>query len=294
MELRRPVNSTARLLARGWSFGTRNGRHSERHELIRREPSSTGAAAEWILISQTDHAHLAGRLAEHWGAAGFAPLVPREPLLWAIIHHDDGWHPWEASPGVDPSNGRPRSFTEMEISDSLAIWTGSIDTAAAAGPLEAYVVAGHFCALARRASAWKNGDPRWTSIEQFLTHNERLMSDWLAEWLGNDPARRTLQIARLALSQVQFFDALSLWFCCSEPSGVERVQTPGGKELTVSPLSPWRVRLSPWPLTIDSLNLEIPARAVPVAGYTSREELAAVPSQPLQLHWELQPDPGCA
>ena len=293
MRLKCRAYSFALFLGQGRYLGARSGRHSERNEMIRRDPSSTsGKSALWILMSQVDHAHLAGRLAEHWGGGSFAPLVPCEPLLWAIHHHDDGWQQWETAPGVDPSRGRPRSFTEMEISDSLSIWTGSIRIAAACGPLEAAVVAGHFCALARRANAWKNGDPQWAAVEQFLTRYERSISDWLAACQAGDPLGRTSEMARQALAQLQFFDALSLWFCCSEPDGVDRVQTPAGPELTLTPLAPGRIELTPWPFTVASLNVEIPARVVPAAPYETREDLAAAPSQPLQLRWHLQPDPG--
>src|SRR5262245_48839151 len=146
--------------------------------MIRREVKDETGQVRWVLIPQIEHALLAFRLAEHWGQGSFAPLEPRAELLWAVAHHDDGWRDWDASPGVDPVHGRPRSFTEMEIADSVAIWSGSIETAAAAGPLQGYVVAGHFCVLARRASAWRNADPAWDQAEAFLRKYEALMQDW--------------------------------------------------------------------------------------------------------------------
>src|SRR5262249_14641356 len=128
---------------------SRAGRPKRCCPMIRRDGSAAAeAAGRWILISQIEHARLAVRLAEHWSGRGFAPLMPRRELLWAVEHHDDGWRAWETAPGVDPTSGRPRSFVEMEPSDSVAIWTRSIDEAADAGPLEAYLVAGHFSSLA--------------------------------------------------------------------------------------------------------------------------------------------------
>jgi hypothetical protein len=264
--------------------------------MIRRDATGAQAAAtDWILISQVDHARLAARLAEHWGAGDFAPVVSRHEMLWAIDHHDDGWQAWETKPDVDPLTGRPRSFIEMPIDDSLAIWTGSIEIAAAAGPLEGYVVAGHFCALARRAAAWKTLDPRLPAVEEFVARYQRLRDGWLVAWQAADPAGRTRAMAEQALCQLQFFDSLSLWFCCAEATQSERVQTPGGPELTLTPLDAQRIAVEPWPLAVECLNLEVLGRAVPARRYDSREALAQAPSQPVLLRWKLQqalgPDP---
>jgi hypothetical protein len=261
--------------------------------MIRRDAGATGAPTQWTLISQIDHATLAGQLAEHWGAAPFLPLVPRESLLWAIYHHDDGWRHWETAPDAEPKHGRPRSFTEMEIEDSLVIWSGSIAIAAEAGHLEAYVVAGHFSALARRTAAWKSHDPNWSRVERFLVDNDRLMQSSLAAWQGIDPAN-TAETAQRALSQLQFFDSLSLWFCCAAATEPDTVDPPGGPRLTLTPVSETQVRFSPWPLAVPATNLEIRGRVVPMSRYRGREALAAVPFQTVQLDWRLEPDPDSA
>jgi hypothetical protein len=258
--------------------------------MIRRDlPAREGAPDRWALISQIDHARLAGRLAEHWGAGGFAPLAPREELLWAIAHHDDGWQSWEMAPQVDPASGVPRSFTEMEIDVSIAIWSASIDGAARAGNLQGFVVAGHFCALARRAAAWKKADPAWPRAAAFVLSYEGHMSRWLADWEKQDAATNTAAIARRALAQLQFFDSLSLWFCCAEATEPDTVETPHGPELKLAPETADLVRLSPWPLDVAQLEVEIPGRIVPARRYGSDELLAAAASQPVLLQWQLRP-----
>jgi hypothetical protein len=178
----------------------------------------------------------------------------------------------------------------MKIDDSRAIWTGSIDGAARAGSLEGYLVAGHFCALARRAAAWKSADPAWRRAEQFIEHYEDRMPTWLAAWQAENPVSNTAAVARLALAQLQFFDSLSLWFCCAEASDPDRVVTPGDVELSLIPEDGSHVRLVPWPLEVARLNLEVPGRIVEARHYSSRAALAAAPSQPIRLAWELQPE----
>lgn len=257
--------------------------------MIRRDLTPPPA---WILISQIEHAQLAARLAEHWGAGEFAPLWPRRELLWAIEHHDDGWRQWDLAPGVDSASGRPRSFTEMQPADSAAIWSASIETARAAGPLEAYVVAGHFCVLARRVSGWLSADVRRDVVEPFLARFDKLMADCLSAWQAQEPARNTRDAAELALAQLQFFDALSLWFCCSAASEAESVQAPAGPMLTLTPQGPERVELAPCPLLVPRLDVAVEGRLVAAQSYGSREELAAGPTQPARLRWQLHPGPA--
>ena len=265
--------------------------------MIRRESSAPQAAgAEWILISQVDHARLSGRLAERWGGGGVAPLVERDELLWAIAHHDDGWSEWEKSPDVKPELARPRSFIEMELADSLEIWAISITGAAEFGPLAGYVVAGHFCALLRRYDeGWKNDKTLSAEADRFLATYESLMDGCLKAWHGRRPADNTPERAALALAQLQFFDALSLWFCCQEATEADELPTPSGPTITLLPLArqagagPLRVAMTPWPMTVDSSNLEIQGRAVPARRYESSEDLAAVPEKPVEIRWHLQP-----
>jgi hypothetical protein len=257
--------------------------------MIRREVPATGAAPpQWILIPQIEHARAAAALAEHWGRGDFGPLLPRSELLWAIAHHDDGWRAWDEAPQVDPVRGQPRSFTEMDPVDSLAIWSASIEMARRAGPLEAYLVAGHFCALARRVSPWINDPLGKQHVQQFLAEHETRMASWLADWKAQNPDDNSSQRAALALGYLQFFDALSLWFCCAPASEPEQVETPGGPVLTLDPLGRERVVLRPWPLGVASLNLEVQCRVLAAGQYATAGELAAAPSQPLRLHWHLQ------
>jgi hypothetical protein len=259
--------------------------------MIRRELAARdGAPAAWVLISQIDHAHLAGQLAEHWGAGGFAALEPHDELLWAIFHHDDGWLDWDRSPGVNPDTGVPRQFTEMEPAETLAIWTKSIDAAAARGPLEGYLVAGHFCRLGRRGTAGKEHDPQVQPFVRFLDDYEARARTWLALWQVGHEHTRTHAVAEQALDQLQFFDTFSLWFCCSESTEREVVDTPAGIDLTLAPRGPFQIRLSPWPYRVGELDLLAPGRLIPAAHYPSREALAAAPSQPITLRWKLSPE----
>jgi hypothetical protein len=182
----------------------------------------------------------------------------------------------------------------MELADGLEIWSASITVAAEHSPLAGFVVAGHFCALLRRYDANWRGDERHTAAaERFLNTYESLMNGCLKAWQARSPDR-TPQQARDALSQLQLFDSLSLWFCCDEADTPDEFETPNGPVVTLTPLGrasdgAIRVSLSPWPLAVDGLNLEVPGRAVPVRRYRDRAELAALPGEKIRLRWRLEP-----
>jgi hypothetical protein len=258
--------------------------------MIRRDDMSA-AGPSWILISQVDHALLAGQLAEHWSAAGFAPLAPRDALLWAVNHHDDGWRAWEAAPTIEPRSGHPRTFTEMPVDEALTIWSASIALAAAAGSLEGYVVAGHFAALARQAAAWQKTAAYASRVAAFLADCDRTMPVWLDRLQAENPTANTPRQANRGLRQLQFFDALSLWFCMAERQAPYKIETPDGPAVTFEPTAPGRLLVAPWPLSVEHLQLELPARSVPAVAYRDAAALAAAPSQPTLLRWRLQPHP---
>jgi uncharacterized protein DUF3891 len=256
--------------------------------MIRRTQKTADGGQAWMLISQVDHAHLAGELAASWGAGPFPPLVPRDQLLPAIDHHDDGWAEWERCPQVDAEHGRPIDFLEMQLADSLAIWQRSIDAAAAFGPLAAYVVSGHFSALLRRSNAWQPTTTPPAGATAFLDQQDRDRAHWLEAWQGADPVRNTPEVAEQGLKFLQFFDALSLWLCMAERHEPRSMATPGGPELTLTPRTQ-EVELRPWPWRVPELNVRVAGRAVPVARYESAQALEQAVSQTVVLSWRLMP-----
>lgn len=75
------------------------------------------------LVSQPDHAELAGFLAAHWGNDEFAspghfansanPEELRANTVLAIAQHDNGWWEWEANPELTKGEGLPMDLREV-------------------------------------------------------------------------------------------------------------------------------------------------------------------------------------
>ncbi len=247
--------------------------------MIRREEQTPGGM-QWVLIGQPDHAQLAAELARHWGAA---PLEPRDELLLAIGHHDDGWTEWERSPQLDSERGRPLNFTEMPAEDSLEVWRRSIERAAARGPLVGWLVASHFSALLRGSS-----HAQLDAAVAWLTEFDARRRGWLAAWQESSPSASP-EAAERALRHLQMFDWLSLWFCTAVRTKPEPFATPSGDKLTITPEREGIFLASPWPLHVESLVLEIAGRAIPADDYRGRwpDPLARAPRR--QYRWVLRP-----
>ena len=75
------------------------------------------------MVTQPDHAEVAGYLAAHWGNDHFArpghyaPAPDAERLsaevIFAVAQHDNGWWEWEATPDVSAADGFPLDLSEV-------------------------------------------------------------------------------------------------------------------------------------------------------------------------------------
>ena len=78
-----------------------------------------------LCIEMTEHTRFAGQLAEHFGNDVFASVHPREPMLYAVSHHDQGWAPVDAAIGRDASTGLPWNLVKTPVEKLLQTGPGS-------------------------------------------------------------------------------------------------------------------------------------------------------------------------
>lgn len=107
--------------------------------MIRREEKNG-----WLLITQHDHAGLAGEIMAYWGNESFSVLEPRDEVLFAVGEHDAGWRQWDASPKIDASSGVPANFSEMDTYDQSVIWEHCFRDHAAEHQYASVLIALHF------------------------------------------------------------------------------------------------------------------------------------------------------
>lgn len=258
--------------------------------MIRRNIKLRDGADGWILISQIEHAHLAGQLAEVWTAKPAPALSSmRDELLAAIYHHDDGWDQWERSPGVDADLGHPLEFTEVPTIDSLAIWRRSIAIGEQIGPLAAYVIAGHFCYLLERSAAYAASDATGVAARNWSHEFRDQQSSWLDHWRAQDRNANTLAIADMALSFLQNLDAVSLWFCCAERTEPHETTLPIRTTVRFAPESPHRVRVSPWPFSAGEPEIRVRGTQMRAARFANAADFARAERETVELSWQLCP-----
>ena len=280
--------------------------------MIRREIQFADTAKQWLLISQVEHARLSGILAEHClhnlGQLQSHEINAndlqgvRQELTSAIVHHDDGWAAWEAQPQLDAQQGRPLSFLEYPLDQSLSIWSESVRMAKSLGNLAAWVVAGHFMILL--SASTDNCDK--PAAKAWLAEMTERRQHWLARWQSQQPDLNTLELAEEALLWLRLCDILSLWTCMTCPSLGETVDTwpdayvcaaglPLETTLTlISPsevaatTEPLLIQVDPWRFDVDEILLEAVGQTVPVQKYSQSKQLIATHQQH-RLSWRLVP-----
>lgn len=342
--------------------------------MIRRE-----AADGWLLISQVDHARLAGDFAAAWGNNRVPGLPLAEWLVPAVRDHDEGWRTWEAAPTVTEA-GRPRQFTEMPAAEATAIWTRSIElcasgppspaealrrlrsdggevtpddavvlnavlrnrgsfgadrlvadviaddglTAEAAAaslvrfeakalirrlptvvggtgyeitlpavgssPLGGVWVSRHFCALAEVGREHRRDQPdEIAALDAFLSEQTAKQGEWAAaakEFAGEELER----VLDTGFRYVRFFDAISLWLCCTDQDEPAEMPLSSSLTLTLTPRNPREIAVDPWPFRPDALELSAPAVRLPAGPIDESEALRAAlrSAERTMLRWVLK------
>jgi hypothetical protein len=267
--------------------------------LIRTQPDGS----LWI-ITQPTHAWLAGQLAEAWGNEGFAVPEPRDELILATHHHDDGWGTWEAAPTLGP-NGRLPSFTEMDIDLHIELWRRGIITNSALSPFAALMTALHATALYRGRLASRNDPPEVRAkIEGFQAEAADLIRRLRSELarhprigpaLPDSDAPRNYAHLRL----LQVWDLISLLLCggLTAPRTVDAVPALNGSvSLVISPSASGpepgaeHFHVRPWPFGSRPFTLWAGYRHVPRGTFDGDADLQAAltgaPWDVLEFHFE--------
>ncbi len=88
----------------------------------------TRRAGSLVLVTQPDHAAIAGVLARHWGNQQFATPAAREALVCAAEHHDDGWLELDARPMFNHEQARPAHFVELPLADTAPSYARGVES----------------------------------------------------------------------------------------------------------------------------------------------------------------------
>jgi hypothetical protein len=153
-----------------------------------------------LLVTQPDHAALAGTIMAHWCADGLPESPRRDEILLATRAHDDGWYGPDDKPIVDPETGRVLDFVRAPADLRQALWSRGVARLSAT-PYAAALVAEHALQVyhsSRDVAGWT----------EFFAQMRALRDDRLSESAGADAADLSHDYAFLRMG-----DLLSLMFC---------------------------------------------------------------------------------
>jgi hypothetical protein len=202
------------------------------------------------LITQPDHAALAGAIMQHSVALDEHPR--RSSILLAVTEHDNGWTEPDAAPLIDPATAIPFDFISAPIDIRQGVWPRGV-ARLVDDPWAAALVAQHAIVIFHRYRS----EPAWTP---FFADMETMRRE-LVEASG-------LLLPELLADYwfVGLGDLISLTFC----NGWTDVQE----------VDPWSVRLSGsqvfvWPDPFDgsTIPIAIEAQEIPKRQYRDEAEL---------------------
>jgi hypothetical protein len=253
----------------------------------------------FLLITQHDHALMAGKFAEKIGNAMFTPPSPYLQAIDGIAMHDSGWPLHDDAPTINVK-GEPLHVLEIGMELAVRVWSESAKRAAEKDPYTGLLVSLHVTALSNYAKMPPGPVPHERAenpAELFMLnkfqqkqfeHQENLrrelkmrtdlpLEDGLAD-AGEDPAEDLL---RFNFGLLRLMDRLSLDICCSEDLFEEVEDTvPHPGELPVMiefrHVGEGAMELTPWPFAVERIAVEIPCKRVPAKRYASDAELRAV------------------
>jgi len=218
------------------------------------EPRQLGHAEQYCLITQPDHAALAGQLAAAIRAAWMPTLSP--DAIEAIAVHDEGWAAFDTIALGERS--RPLSFIEVLPPQFLRAWTNSVDHAAGRSPLAGIMVSRHFCRLLRgRAES-----PRETKHDQMLM--QRFLQSESDRQQRLSCNLREVEI-EILVDVLQLCDVLSLYLCCGANEEVEFPQSLGRRKMRLRCTGADAFVLNPSPFP-SPVSLSVPAHHWPNGG----------------------------
>ena len=229
-----------------------------------------------LVLTMAQHTAMAGRFAEHFGNAAFAPVIPRELMVFVVGHHDAGWGPVDATNPRDPATGLPYHLTQTPIPRILATSRGSPDLNEAHHP---------FCGLLSSMHTTGLYTGRYgLSDKIFVDVVPEAHKPELLAFLEAEEARRDRLVGILTGSpetegwvaeaflfhcykQLQFFDTLALYFHMLPEGGrpattFENVPRAVGDDvrISVTPRGEGRYGLDPYPFDTDGLAVSYEAR----------------------------------
>lgn len=214
---------------------------------------------ELRVTTQHDHARLAWELLSLWRADGLPAHPRREPILFAVRTHDNGWREADSAPRVDPATGRPHDFMTMPREPRCEIWCRGTGRHAEDHPRAALLVTWHALALHRD----HRGEAAW---EEALLEPLDERFEELLERTGAARAEVEDDYRFLDLADALSLAACGAWTRPAERRGYRFGYRAGGARVD------GELWIDPFPLA-GATTFRVPCRRVPDRPYRGDADL---------------------
>ncbi len=258
-------------------------------------------ANEYILYTQNDHGDLAGQFAAHWGNDKFAPLEPRDSMVFAAEAHDNGWWHWDINPEVD-DQGMPITFRRTPRARLYEFIDKGIDNIMAQDLYAGLIASIHHAGLPQHRYGTLPAVPRRQDeyTTEFLKRREPLNQELIAKVGASKEydGANSKDFIWFNYRMMQVFDRLSLFFCCNydlEKATSSESQTQQDKdygrafyastinptpvrfgqddiEMKLTPASKTTLVVNPFPFDESPLNVTVRGRRIRRQQFRSQEE----------------------
>jgi hypothetical protein len=206
-----------------------------------------------LLITQPDHAHLAGFVMAHCTALSDHPR--RREILRAVTDHDAGWGPEDAAPRLNPDTREIADFIGSPAEVRQGVWPRTVAMLADGDPWAAALVAQHAITVYNRLHA----NPDW---QPFFERMAELRDELVLE------GDLTLEDLEADYVFVRLGDLISLMFCTRSDD--------------LNQFAGWSVTRTDDRVFVDpdlfggaTIPIEISARVLPRQRFPSNEALRA-------------------
>jgi hypothetical protein len=264
----------------------------------------TRRADRLLLITQPEHARLAGRLAEAWGNERFATPAPRAALICAAAHHDDGWHELDGLPAFNDDARRPANFVELPLERTVGPYGRGVESVYQRDPHAGVLVSMHFSGFYTARWGIQGGSPvdHPLAAQVVAAQEARWMPALREAWGYRGPRSEFDAHTWHAYEVLQALDVISLGLGLTDlarasdhgdrvpvTSTLGRLDPPGGARvvaavpisaggqrvgLTLRVTAPYRVCVDPYPFSEAEVELTMASRELEDRPYASAEEAA--------------------
>lgn len=165
---------------------------------------------DFTMITQHDHAKLAGQLAEGWDVDWFPNTEVRRHFIYAAYQHDRGWMDLDAAPFWNDAADAPYSFRDFPFEPRFVFYKKGIDEVETHSPYSALL-----CSMMYSSLFEQMKEP----VVQRYVKAEYQRQERLRQKLGIRTERQREEQQQM-LKMLLLCDEMSLFVCMAEPGNV--------------------------------------------------------------------------